>query len=322
MKITNKLGLPEALVDGIALMRQDYKRGDCDYTATQLSKPPMIVRLERDHAHEIEVDAIDMLWSMFGSAFHLLASRGASAKREEIAELRLFATYTKGRKKWIVSGQADLYSGMSKTIYDYKTTSPWTVVFNPKGQPEWEQQLNVLADIFRKNNYGVKGIADVLLFRGWSSSEAKRTPTYPREKAVVLSQDIWPEGQVYSYVVHRCSIFDSALNCSPEEIGSKKCPPCSSEEQWCRSEGWAVQKIGRQRARRIFKPDKLGDAQKLAEDLGNMFMVLPRFGRRVRCEEACTVNKWCKDWNNYKERLALAEKETDEDGPPNPTNWD
>lgn len=322
MKITNKIGLPEALIDGIVAIRGEYNRGDCDFTATQLSKPPMMVRLERDHHSELEADAIDMLWSIFGSAFHLIASRGASSARGEISELRLTSVFAGKNKNWVISGQADLYSSKEKTIYDYKTTSPWVMVFNPDGQVEWEQQLNVLAVIYRRNNYEVKKIKDVLLFRGWSSSEAKRNPQYPKEKAMVLPQKMWSEEQVNSYIIGRCELFDNALRCPDVEIGKAACPPCSNDEKWCRNEGWAVQKIGRQRARKVFKPDKLSQANELAEELGNLYVVLPRYGRRVRCEEACLVSKWCPDWRDYQERIRIAAEEDNEDSEINIVDWD
>lgn len=326
MKITNKLGLPEALIDGLIAIRNDYQRGECDFTATQLSRPPMIVRLERDHSRELEEDAEDMMWSAFGSAFHLIAARGASKARQEIAEMRLSSTFEGkfGRKKrrWVVSGQADLYERKTETIYDYKTVSPWVMVFNTHGQPEWEHQLNVLAELFVRNQMPVRKLADVLLFRGWSQSDSKRNTAYPISKVMVLEQRIWPGDQVNSFVVGRCALLSAALECDENKIGTKVCPPCTRDEQWCRAEGWAVQKIGRQRAKRVFKPDQLEAANKTAADLGSLFMVLPRFGRRARCESNCAVNKWCPDWKRYLEQLNIAEGEKDEEGPPNPMDWE
>lgn len=325
MKITNKLSIPEALVDGIRAIRSDYQRGECDYTVTQLSKPPMIVRLERDHASELEDDVENMVWAAFGSAFHLIAARGASKERDEIAEERkssIFSgRYNRKTRKWTVSGQVDIYEGTTKTIYDYKTVSPWVMVFNENGQEEWENQLNVLAEIFRRNDLEVERIANVLLFRGWSESESKRNPKYPKSKMMIVDQEIWSRERTNKFVVERCKLLTSALECREEEIGTEKCPFCDKEEQWRRDEGWAVQKIGRQRAKKIFPPGEFDKAEEYAKSLSNLYVVLPRYGRRIRCESACLVSRWCKDWQRYNEMLVEAEKEIEEEGPVNPIDW-
>ena len=51
MKITNELGLPEALV---AAVRNDpYDAGTCDISVTKLISPPRMVALEAEHGKEI-----------------------------------------------------------------------------------------------------------------------------------------------------------------------------------------------------------------------------------------------------------------------------
>ncbi len=76
MRITNRRSLPELIVR--AIENDPYSRGDSDVTVTQLVKPPRIVALEKLHADEIEVDASDMVWALFGQTVHIVLERAAS----------------------------------------------------------------------------------------------------------------------------------------------------------------------------------------------------------------------------------------------------
>ena len=68
MKITNKHKLPEVVFN--ALTFSDYTRGDSLLSATQLIDSPRVSQLQRQHDDEIEQDAVDFLWSRFGTSVH------------------------------------------------------------------------------------------------------------------------------------------------------------------------------------------------------------------------------------------------------------
>ena len=65
MKLTNKHNLPATFVNVIT--RPTYSRGDSEISVTEILSPPQLVQLRRRHAEEIEVDAADQVWSLFGS---------------------------------------------------------------------------------------------------------------------------------------------------------------------------------------------------------------------------------------------------------------
>ena len=73
MKITNKFGVPETLV---ALAQRDsYSKGKSDFSVTEIISPPRVQLLRRKHWKQMETDVSDMLWSMMGTALHVVAER-------------------------------------------------------------------------------------------------------------------------------------------------------------------------------------------------------------------------------------------------------
>ena len=69
MKITNKLNLPEAFVKAIQNTRHNEPG---TLSATTLLKGAKEIILTDRHFDEIEVDASDEVWAVFGTAVHLV----------------------------------------------------------------------------------------------------------------------------------------------------------------------------------------------------------------------------------------------------------
>ena len=67
MKVTNVLGLPQAFVDAVSVERHNEK--GC-YSATTILHGACETILQERHYDEIEVDASDSIWAVFGSAVH------------------------------------------------------------------------------------------------------------------------------------------------------------------------------------------------------------------------------------------------------------
>ena len=78
MKITNKAGLPEAIVQ--AVRADPYDKGAARFSVTELIGPPIIRLLHQQHDDEVEEDAADRIWSLFGSAVHGILERAASSE--------------------------------------------------------------------------------------------------------------------------------------------------------------------------------------------------------------------------------------------------
>jgi hypothetical protein len=66
MKLTNKHALPESIIN--VLKRPEYSKGKAHLSVTQLLNSPKIVALTEKHWSDLEQDAADMVWSLFGTA--------------------------------------------------------------------------------------------------------------------------------------------------------------------------------------------------------------------------------------------------------------
>ena len=145
MNITNKHGAPDQFVR--ALENDSYTKGDADFSATGLIRPPQITHLERLHGHELSTDVADMLFALLGTGVHAVlekfAPEGALVERRFYGEL--------GGYK--LSGAIALYNDGHVT--DYKVTGTYGT---KGGKPEWEQQLNIYAWLLRQNDMPVKSL--------------------------------------------------------------------------------------------------------------------------------------------------------------------
>ncbi len=68
MKITNNFGMPQPFVD--FAINDKYSKGKADISVTTLIDSPKIRLMKEKHDHQIEVDAVDMVWALFGTAVH------------------------------------------------------------------------------------------------------------------------------------------------------------------------------------------------------------------------------------------------------------
>jgi hypothetical protein len=100
MILTNKHGLPDTIVN--VLKRPQYSKGDSHVSVTELLSPPQIVQLRAKHDAEIEQDASEMVWSLFGTAVHNVLEHGKDD--HHIVEERIFTDMD----GWRISGQIDL----------------------------------------------------------------------------------------------------------------------------------------------------------------------------------------------------------------------
>jgi len=274
MKLTNKLGLPESIVN--AVRNDPYTKGDSDITVTQLIKPPQMVQLERQFADEIEEDVSDRIWALFGSAAHEIMERGVG--EGDISEKRIFADINGVR----VSGQFDLLKA-DNTLIDFKTTSVWSVIDAQKnGKKEWEEQLNLLAALVRRSNYkNPESLEIIAICRDWRQSESVRNPDYP-DKVAVIQIPMWDDEVASNYLVERVNLHMA----SPQ--------PCTDEERWYSGDSWAVMKKGRKSALRVLHSESEAEQWK-AENGGDEIVF--RQGEYKRCQQYCSVAKFCKQFN-------------------------
>ncbi len=277
MKITNKFGLPQPLVN--AVKYTTYNKGEADFSVTELIKPPRIAALEILHADVLEEDASDRLWLLMGSAGHEVLRRSSDGG---IVEERCIVEF-EGKK---VSGQLD-YAVTEKEIIDYKFVSLWAIKDGVKS--DWEAQLNLYKWMAEQYGVEVKELKIIAILRDWSVAEARRKPDLPQSQVVVLPVRIWTKEAVESWLRQRIAMHEAAR--------AGNLPECSSEEMWERPATFAIIKKGNVRATKVHTTAE--EAIKHLASLGANYEIEKRPAERPRCENYCPVSSKCRqflDW--------------------------
>lgn len=291
MIITNNHGAPATLV---ALARKNYySKGDADYSVTELLSPPRVRRLQQRHDAVLTKDVSDMLWSLLGSALHVVAER-ASAE-DHVAEERIVAEID-GVK---VSGGIDLqemtHDGV--IITDYKFTSAYSVMNEKK---EWEEQLNLYKWLVESvKRIPVKSLRICALIRDFSRHD--RRENYPDSPVHMVEIPMWDSVTAEMFVRSRLNLHKEAKFADAME---EPLPPCSAEERWFSETTYAVKKEGRKTAIRVFKT--IEEAQELA--VKEKGYVETRTGEPRRCTgNFCGVAEFCEQYQSeVSQRLAEA----------------
>lgn len=289
MKITNRFGLPETIVN--VLQRPTYSKGKAHLSVTELINSPRIVCLRKKHADDIEVDASEMVWSIFGTAVHKVLEHGAGDTH--IVEER----YHMNVGAYRISGAIDLqtYTDDGITITDWKTTSSWAVMQEKK---EWEQQLNLYALLVDTHSTRIVTKLQIgAIIRDWKRREAERDPAYPQAPIQMIDIPLWSYEGRFEFA--RELIEAHAAAELAQEMGDSL-PECSAQDMWERPTRWAIKKTGAARARSVHETAQEAEA-KLAE-YGKGYELEVRPGERVRCETYCSVSQWCDQFKRYKEQ--------------------
>lgn len=285
MKLTNKFNLPETFIN--VIKRPQYSRGNSEISVTEILSPPQLVLLRRQYADDIEQDASDMVWSLFGSAVHNILEHGKDS--HHIVEERLFTTF----EGWSISGAIDLQEMVDGKVLiaDYKVTSAWAV---QQEKQEWIDQLNLYAWLVeRVKGEKVAGLQIIGIVRDWSRREAAIKDTYPQSPIVTLDIPLWSPEDREAFVKQRLTLHNEANFAAV----SGDMPACTSEEMWEKKTTFAVMKEGGKRAKKVFEIKE--DAAAFAGQQKDPHYIEVREGGRTRCESFCQVAPFCKQYQTY-----------------------
>lgn len=220
MKYTNKHGLPEVFVR--AVVNDPYDKGESDFSATGLAEPPRASALKEKFKGTLEVDVSSRVASIIGQGTHSIAERAARPGLD-MCEKRLFAKFNVDGIDYIVSAQLDLFEIDSGVLYDWKTTKAFA--FSKKAgsgkKPEWINQLNVGAELLRRNGHSPTALYIVALLKDWNIREAGGS--HPETEVVSVNLDMWDSAKAVTYIEGRIRLHVAA---------KKDLPKCSSTETW------------------------------------------------------------------------------------------
>ena len=282
MKITNRFNVPETLL--ALASRDDYTKGKADYSVTEIISPPRIQRLRRKHWDDMEQDVADMLWSLMGSALHVVAER--SQVENHVTEERLMTQFG----SITLSGAIDLQKIVNGKVQitDYKFTSAWALRAD---KFEWTAQQNIYAYLVREcKGLEVEGIQICALIRDWSRRDAQYKADYPPAPIQVVDLPLWEHEKTRAYIEERIALHNDA---KAKADWGEELPTCTDEERWIRTSTYAVKKEGRKTAIRVFESKE--EADNLAKKENGYVEFRP--GEPIRCTgNFCGVSKWCSQY--------------------------
>lgn len=287
MKITNRNGYPEALVR--AVENDPYDKGDCEFSVTELLKPPRASVLAKRHWDELEEDVEDRLWSLLGQIGHGLVERAA---QNDIVEKRYFGLID-GVK---VSAQVDCLELARERLTDWKFTKAWSWLFKAKeGFEEWHAQMNMQLELLRQNGIDAKELKICGIFGDWTEYQAQGKPDYPQKPVLLLDIPIWPREKTVEFMRERITLHRQA---------KVELPECSPKERWEKPTVYAVMKEGRKSAVKLYS-EPMGAQAHVGFEKSLYLEIRP--GGNTRCESYCSASKFCSQFTKIKEPITAPE---------------
>lgn len=287
MKITNHLNLPQPFVSAV---ESEYVPTPQQYSVTTVLNPSRYVILSRRHNSEVEQDVADMIWLLFGTAFHSILEN-SRAEEEQLQEQYLkqdLGMFDKELEGYKLSGKADLLDTKTNTMIDYKTTSVYKVMFGD--YEDWRKQLLMYAWLFKQQGYEVNKGQIVALMKDHSKSKAKFDRTYPQYPVKVIDFEFNDQDfvDIEKEIIDK---FKELKRC--EQLKDNELPMCSMEERWNDGNKYAVKKKGNKRAERVFDTKEQAE-EYMKEKEG--YEIEERLGIDRRCEEYCSSCIYCPYW--------------------------
>jgi len=311
MNITNKFDLPLGIVD--AIKNREYSKGEADISVTSLLMPPQMYRLLALHGKDIEVDASENIWALFGTAVHHILS--LSAPEDAIQEERFYLKIA----DWILSGQPDIYRKSAKLIEDYKVTSVYKV--QAGDYEDWAFQLNCYKLLLEAKDYPVEQLRIVAIMRDWSFKEARsgRIQDYPKTQVQSISIPVWKPIDTLLEIAKRIKGHQAVLGLNREQL-----PQCTAEDRWAGQSSYNL--VNPDKPNYVYRAypydesiegdDKRAETEALIT-LASMktagYKVQRREGFNMRCEYFCPVREVCFQRSQTKPEVFLPTNEVDID---------
>jgi hypothetical protein len=177
-----------------------------------------------------------------------------------------------------ITGTLDLYR-RDGVLTDYKFVSVWTTIDGVKR--EWEQQLNLYAELLRRHNYQVKRLEIVAIYRDWSKMRAQDS-SYPKSQVTVFEVPLWAGEDAARFLTDRVRLHRLAEEGQFIE--------CTAEERWERRTKYALMRRGRKSALKLFDTHEEAAAAISQSDQ----YIETRPGASIRCESYCAVSAFCR----------------------------
>ena len=275
MKVTNVMELPQAFVDAVSGERHNEK--GC-YSATTILHGACETILQERHYDEIEVDASDSIWAVFGSAVHSIFEKQNTGTIKE-------AFYSAPVSHSKVTGRVDSYDPQTQTLHDFKTCAVWKIIY--QDFDDWYKQGMIYAWLMKKNGVEVKRCEFIALLKDHSKSKAKVDQNYPQLPTYIYRFDVTEKAleEIEKFIFEKVAELEKA-----EVVADEELIPCTKEERWATEDKWAIMKAGRKTALKVCCSEE--EAKSLLETMGGTDIEY-RQGESKKCSDYCTVCQFC-----------------------------
>ena len=286
MKITNVMGLPEALVKAVSIERHNEPG---QLSATTLLNGMKKIQLTDRHWESLEDDVADRFNAIIGTAVHDLLQKyeGQNEFTEEQMSFELDGV--------TVTGKIDNYNMKDGIISDYKTAKVWKVMFND--YDGWYKQGMIYAWLLRKNGFEAKTCRFIAMLNDHSAAEAQRDSSYPQKPMCVYEFSVTDEklAEIEAFIKAKIADYNKCKDLSDDEI-----PPCTPKERWDKPTKYAVMKAGNKKASKVF--ETVEDANQMVSEKGSAYSVEMRPGESTRCLAYCLCKNFC---NFHRDNVAV-----------------
>ena len=292
MKITNKLNLPNQLVE---LVDNNYKPTPKQYSCTTILKPTRQIILERRYTNEIEQDVSDMCWMIFGIAVHSVIENSKESDgqfKEEKLKVDL-GKYWDDLKGYYLGGRSDMIDLIEKKIIDWKTCSAWKIIY--KDFEDWRKEMLIYAWAVKDMGFDIDKSEAIAFIKDHNKTKSKIDSSYP-------NLPIWVEkfkfnekefDEIKKFIYNKFIELKNNENVEDDEL-----PLCTDEERWKDKTKYAVKKIKNKTATKLH--DSYEEAKEhlnnLEKEFPNIYEIEVREGIDKKCLEYCSCCKYCNYW--------------------------
>lgn len=233
MKIVNNSGVPEVLFNAL---KHNWYTGEGekrDWSVTELLDPVKVSILKKRYDDDIEKDALENLWSLMGSAMHIVLEKGSMDKEHLglLVEKRLGMDIL-GKH---ITGGMDIYDQKDKCIIDFKFQTVWNWIYLDDHIDNLKFQLNAYRILLKANGYDVEKMKVIFVFRDWREYEISRIRDYPDTQFKELDIEVIPDEEMMKLLEEKVANLEKYKDTPDDEI-----PICSKEERWQKEDSWKI----------------------------------------------------------------------------------
>lgn len=275
MKYTNKLNLPESIVNSC---KDDYEPIKNRYSVTELLKSNKEILLTRKYWNDIEIDVSECINMLFGSAVHKVLEDNTKELNIE-TEVKMEIPVSNS----VLVGKFDRRNLKEQLIEDYKTCT----ISKISKQNFEEDRIQGLAYAYMtyiKTGILIRKLKFYNLIKDWSKLKYSTSGNYPSSPIYIWEYDI--QNSDYDFI-------EDYIIWKIKSLENEECDNCSDEDRWYTGTKYAVyKKAGDKKAAYI--TDSEEDAHNyISNQCNGAGEIQVRKGEYIKCKYYCNVCKFC-----------------------------